>query len=64
MSDFQPDDGRWVGRRVRTIRARRGISQQVLADRAGLSRSAIAKYENGLRPVDSRRTLLALASAL
>lgn len=64
MSDFQPDDGRYVGRQVRTIRARRGISQQVLADRAGLSRSAIAKYENGLRPVDSRRTLLALASAL
>lgn len=64
MSDFQPDDDRYVGRQVRTIRARRGISQQVLADRAGLSRSAIAKYENGLRPVDSRRTLLALASAL
>ncbi|MEV0045900.1 helix-turn-helix transcriptional regulator [Nocardia rhamnosiphila] len=64
MSDFQPGDGRYVGRQVRTIRARRGISQQVLADRAGLSRSAIAKYENGLRPVDSRRTLLALASAL
>lgn len=64
MSDFQPDDGHYVGSQVRAIRARRGISQQVLADRAGLSRSAIAKYENGLRPVDSRRTLLALASAL
>lgn len=64
MSDFRPDDDRYVGRQVRTIRARRGISQQVLADRAGLSRSAIAKYENGLRPVDSRRTLLTLASAL
>ncbi|MEV0109351.1 helix-turn-helix domain-containing protein [Nocardia sp. NPDC050799] len=54
----------FVGQRVRTIRARRGISQQVLADRAGLSRSAIAKYETGDRPVDSRRTLLALAQAL
>lgn len=64
MSDFQPEDDRYVGRQVRTIRARRGISQQVLADRTGLSRSAIAKYENGLRPIDSRRTLLALASAL
>ncbi|MEV5837262.1 helix-turn-helix transcriptional regulator [Nocardia sp. NPDC052112] len=64
MSDFQPDDSRYVGRRVRAIRARRGISQQVLADRAGLSRGAIAKYENGERPIDSRRTLLALASAL
>lgn len=64
MSDFQPDDGRYVGSQVRAIRARRGISQQVLADRAGLSRSAIAKYENGIRPIDSRRTLYTLASAL
>ncbi|MGW5385374.1 helix-turn-helix domain-containing protein [Nocardia sp. NPDC003963] len=64
MSDFQPEDDRYVGRRVRTIRARRGISQQVLADRAGLSRSAVAKFETGLRPIDSRRTLLALAGAL
>ncbi|MGW0178235.1 helix-turn-helix domain-containing protein [Nocardia sp. NPDC003345] len=64
MSHFQPEDDRYVGRQVRTIRARRGISQQVLADRAGLSRSAIAKFETGLRPIDSRKTLLALASAL
>lgn len=64
MSAFQPDDSRYVGRQVRTIRARRGISQQVLADRTGLSRGAIAKYENGERPIDSRRTLLALAAAL
>ncbi|WP_280477669.1 helix-turn-helix domain-containing protein [Nocardia asiatica] len=64
MSDFHPDDGRYVGSQVRAIRARRGISQQVLADRTGLSRSAIAKYENGLRPIDSRRTLYALAAAL
>ncbi|MGW4767973.1 helix-turn-helix domain-containing protein [Nocardia sp. NPDC004278] len=50
---------------VVTIRgARHGMSQQVLADRAGLSRGAIAKYENGERPIDSRRTLYALAVAL
>ncbi|MEV6362027.1 helix-turn-helix domain-containing protein [Nocardia asteroides] len=64
MSDFQPEDGRSVGERVRAIRARRGISQQVLADRVGVSRGAVAKWENGERPVDSRRTLLALAEAL
>lgn len=62
MSDQYED--RYIGQQVRAIRARRGISQQVLADRAGLSRGAIAKYENGERPIDSRRTLLALASAL
>ncbi|MFF0495180.1 helix-turn-helix domain-containing protein [Nocardia aobensis] len=54
----------YIGQRVRQIRARRGITQQVLADRAGLSRSVLAKYEAGLRPVDSRRTMLALAQAL
>ncbi|MDN2495956.1 helix-turn-helix domain-containing protein [Nocardia nova] len=64
MSEIQPEEGRYVGNQVRTIRARRGISQQVLADRVGLSRGAIAKYENGERPVDSRRVLYALAQAL
>ncbi|MFF0532104.1 helix-turn-helix domain-containing protein [Nocardia amikacinitolerans] len=59
-----PDQDRYVGRQVRIIRRRRGMSQQVLADLAGLSRGAIAKYENGERPVDSRRILLALAQAL
>ncbi|WP_162140655.1 helix-turn-helix domain-containing protein [Nocardia cyriacigeorgica] len=54
----------FIGQRVRQIRARRGITQQVLADRVGISRSVIAMYEAGLRPVDSRRTLLALAAAL
>ncbi|MFI6361362.1 helix-turn-helix domain-containing protein [Nocardia sp. NPDC050630] len=58
------EPGTYIGQRVRQIRARRGITQQVLADRVGISRSVIAKYEAGLRPIDSRRTLLALASAL
>lgn len=53
-----------IGQRLRLIRRRRGITQQVLADRAQLKRSAIANYENGHRAVDSRRTLHALASAL
>ncbi|WP_157228697.1 helix-turn-helix transcriptional regulator, partial [Nocardia brevicatena] len=52
-SEYQPDEDRYVGRQVRAIRARRGISQQVLADRVGVSRGAIAKYEAGERPVDS-----------
>ncbi|MEU6185419.1 helix-turn-helix domain-containing protein [Nocardia sp. NPDC047038] len=65
MSEGQGnDEGRYIGRQVRAVRARRGISQQVLADRVGVSRGAIAKYENGERPIDSRRTLHALAQAL
>ncbi|WP_084467106.1 helix-turn-helix domain-containing protein [Nocardia arthritidis] len=62
--DQGKDRGRYIGRPVRAVRARRGISQQVLADRIGVSRGAIAKYENGERPVDSRRRLHALAQAL
>ncbi|MGW4124784.1 helix-turn-helix domain-containing protein [Nocardia sp. NPDC004711] len=57
-------EDQFIGQRVKEIRKRRGITQQVLADRTGLSRGAIAKYESGERPVDSRRTLLALAEAL
>ncbi|RDI55265.1 transcriptional regulator with XRE-family HTH domain [Nocardia mexicana] len=65
MSEDQVDiEGRYVGQRVREIRARRGISQQVLADRIGKSRGAVAKYEAGERPVDSRALLHALAQAL
>ncbi|MFF0490772.1 helix-turn-helix domain-containing protein [Nocardia sp. NPDC004068] len=58
------DEGRYIGQRVRMVRRRRGMTQQMLADRAGLSRGAIAKYETGERPVDSRRVLLDLAAAL
>ncbi|MGO4649889.1 helix-turn-helix domain-containing protein [Nocardia sp. 2YAB30] len=55
---------RYIGRQVAIIRARRGITQQVLADRVGVSRSKIAKYETGERPIDSRKLLYALATAL
>ncbi|MBB5912595.1 transcriptional regulator with XRE-family HTH domain [Nocardia transvalensis] len=64
MSELQPDDGRYVGSQVRMIRRRRGMSQQVLADLVGMSRGAIAKYEAGERPVDSRKVLHGLAGAL
>ncbi|GAB4582646.1 helix-turn-helix domain-containing protein [Nocardia sp. IFM 10818] len=64
MGEFQVDEDRFIGRKVQMIRRRRGLTQQILADRTGLSRGAIAKYENGERPIDSRRTLLALAQAL
>ncbi|WP_146101053.1 helix-turn-helix domain-containing protein [Nocardia nova] len=64
MTENPQEQDSYVGQRVRVIRARRGMTQQVLADRVGKSRGAIAKYENGERPIDSRTTLLALARAL
>ncbi|MEU6564318.1 helix-turn-helix domain-containing protein [Nocardia nova] len=64
MHEKQRGEGDYIGQRVRTIRARRGITQQVLADRIGKSRGSVAKWETGERLIDSRSTLLALASAL
>jgi transcriptional regulator with XRE-family HTH domain len=58
------DDDRYIGRQVQWVRMSRGISQQILADRIGISRSLIAKYEAGTDPIDSRSRLYALASAL
>lgn len=55
---------RYIGRQVASIRGRRGLSQQMLADLVGISRSAIAKYETGERPIDSRKLLYSLATAL
>jgi transcriptional regulator with XRE-family HTH domain len=40
------------------------MTQQVLADRAGLSQSFISAVENGVKTVERRSTLVALAKAL
>lgn len=48
---------------VRSLRARGGISQAQLAERAGMAQSAISAYENG-RKVPSLRTLQRLADAI
>lgn len=59
----EPDE-RYIGQNIRKIRKRRGISQQLLADRIGASRSLVAMYESGDRGIESRKTLYALALAL
>jgi len=38
-----------VGRRIRTWRGRRGISQQRLADLVGVTQAALSNYETGKR---------------
>jgi transcriptional regulator with XRE-family HTH domain len=49
---------------VAQIRRRRSLTQQELAERAGLSRNGLAQIEQGLRPGTQVTTLYALVAAL
>lgn len=57
-------DDRRIGQQIRMYRGVRGLTQQQLADTVGISKAAIANYESGYRPVDSRQLLYDLAAAL
>lgn len=52
-----------TGPKLKAIRALRGMTQQELADRAGLEQSAIAKFEAGKREIRTD-TLRRLCEAL
>ncbi|MGC5664259.1 helix-turn-helix domain-containing protein [Micromonospora sp. WMMD723] len=53
-----------VGRRVAHWRGRRGLSQQVFADRLGKSKSWVDKVERGVRTLDKVSTLQDIAAVL
>jgi len=53
-----------IGGRVRVWRRRRKLSQAELAGLAGLSQGYLSQIENGVRSVEMRSTLIALAGAL
>ena len=53
-----------IGVRLRRWRGRRGWTQQVLADRAGLSRAYVAQIESGIASPERRSTQAKLADAL
>ncbi|OZV79830.1 XRE family transcriptional regulator [Micromonospora echinospora] len=53
-----------VGRRVAYWRGRRKLSQQVLADRLGKSKSWVDKVERGVRSLDKVSTLQHIAAVL
>lgn len=53
-----------AGRNVRRLRRARGMSLDVLAGRAGMSKSFLSRLERGERQLDRRSTLDALATAL
>ncbi len=53
-----------MGRRLRRVRRARGKSLDVVAGRAGISKSYLSMLENGDRPLDSLKLIAALAGAL
>ena len=57
-------DGSTIGRQLRLIRRSRGLSQQVIADLAGISKSHLSRLESGQRALDRRSLIIALANAL
>lgn len=61
MSDDTPE---LIGQRIKQIRKRRRLTQQVVAELAGISAPYLSMIESGQRPVERRATLEALANAL
>lgn len=53
-----------IGMRLRPLRHRRGMSLAQLADQAGLSKGHLSLAERGLRPIDRRSHIAAIARAL
>jgi transcriptional regulator with XRE-family HTH domain len=50
----EPQDAE-IGRRVRTLRMQRGLSQTVLADALGVTFQQVQKYEKGMNRISSGR---------
>ncbi|GAB3841131.1 helix-turn-helix transcriptional regulator [Micromonospora andamanensis] len=53
-----------IGRRIAQLRVRRGMSQQVFADRIGKSKSWVDKIERGARRLDRLSVIETVAGAL
>ncbi len=63
-SDTNPEDVRIAfGRRVRTVRESKGLSQEALAELAGLHRTYVSGVERGQRNI-GLENLVRLARAL
>lgn len=53
-----------IGATVRSLRLRRGLSLEVLAGLVGRDKSWLSRVERGLRPLERRKDIAALADAL
>ncbi|MGQ0774930.1 MAG: helix-turn-helix domain-containing protein [Pseudonocardiales bacterium] len=58
------EEARTIGERLWQIRNARGKSLRVIGGLAGMSASTLSRIENGLRALDSRSEIAALANAL
>ncbi len=63
MGSVKPDPLVMFGKRVRELRTKAGLSQEALADLAGIHRNYLGETERGKRNI-SLRNILKLAEAL
>lgn len=63
MTQTTQPEGELFGRRLREVRQKRGLTQQAVADLAGMSLTYISNMEHGFK-VPSLTTILRLAVAL
>lgn len=56
-------NGDWFAGRLRELRLKAGLTQEQLAERAGVKRDAVARWERGVRE-PSWSNVLAICSAL
>jgi transcriptional regulator with XRE-family HTH domain len=57
-------DSLGIGHEIRRIRRMRGLSLEVVAQKAGFTKGYLSRIETGATPVDRRSTLTAIANAL
>ncbi|WP_433268217.1 helix-turn-helix domain-containing protein [Actinosynnema sp. CS-041913] len=57
-------DSLGIGQEIRRIRRMRGLSLEVVAQRAGFTKGYLSRIENGVAPLERRSTLTAFAKAL
>jgi transcriptional regulator with XRE-family HTH domain len=63
MAQVIQPEGELFGRRLREVRQKRGLTQQAVADLAGMSLTYISNMEHGFK-VPSLTTIIRLAVAL
>lgn len=53
-----------IGQKIKTARVKKGLTQEALAEKVGVQKSAVAKWENGRVSEIRRSNLLKLAKVL